>query len=546
MFSCQDDERLPPLPLLRHNPPAIGRTASLIPLVLAAWAGALSLTPAALAHPDSGESQTGAAQIAPPPHFRVVVVEDFTAADLESFAKRAAVGLLVPGVGSVTNRHAALESLVRGADVNPYLTRAPGQGPVLHTQYVETLPPSWTHVIAVALPPGGPLRSNETRYPIAVIGGGYHGLLTSPTTRIRGLVSIVDVAPTALGHVRGALGFAPVADPLPQLRLLDGQIHANDRLKMATLIIIACCLVLLAVVRPRAALPAVLAALGVNLVAGAAHVASEPLLVAMMLLGTIAGGLLVAQLCTGERRLLAAILAVLFVYLVLFVLHPEWVAITPLGPTQNSRFWGIGNQLETLLLAPIVAGASIASRRYGLAGFGAFALLALVLVTDNRLGSDGGGAIVFGVALAYVGARVLRLGWRGFLTLLLLDGAVVTAIIELNLRLPGPDHLRSAFAHGIPGLLSVAADRLPLAYLPALHQWPLLVPLGLMLAAAFAVAVRACERSSRDLVFAASLALAISLLVNDSGTYELAGGVAVIAALARFTTAVATVPDVGV
>jgi hypothetical protein len=263
----------------------------------------------------------------------------------------AAVGLLVPGVGSLTNRHTALESLVRGEGINPYLQHTPKQRPLLRVLHRDRLPRLLGNVIVVALPPGGPLRSNETRYPIAVIGTGYRGLLTSPTTRILGLVSIVDVAPTALGRARGALGFAPTSDPVSQLQLLDGQIHANDRLKLTTLIILACTLVLLAIAWPRAPLPAVLSALAMNLVAGAAHVANEPLLVAMMSLGTIAGGFLLARLCRGERRLLAAILATLLVYVVLLVLHPDWVAITPLGPTQNSRFWGIGNQLETLLVA---------------------------------------------------------------------------------------------------------------------------------------------------------------------------------------------------
>ena len=505
----------------------------------AAWVGALALSPSALAHVEPAGGPAAGVQLAKPrPHFKVVLVERFTVADLRDLTKKAAVGLLVPGVGSVTNRHAALESLVRGVDVNPYMHRAPTQRALLRIIHRETLPGRWG-VIVVALPPGGKLRSNETRYPIAVIGGGYHGLLTSPTTRIPGLVSIVDVAPTALGWARGALGFAPTADPVPQLRLLDGQIHANDRLKLPTLIIIACSLVLLAAVRPRAALPAVLAALVMNLVAGGTQVASEPLLVAMMLVGTIGGGLALVNLCSGERRLLAAVLAVLGAYLVLLVLRPDWVAITPLGPTQNSRFWGIGNQLETLLLVPVVAGAALAAKRYGKTGFAAFALLALVLVTDNRLGSDGGGAVVFGVALAFIGARVLRLGWRGFLTLLLLDGGVVATIIGIDLRTPGPNHLRSAFSHGISGLVAVVADRLPLAYAPALRQWPILLPLAVFMGVAFAVAVRACENRSRDLVLGAALAVALSLLVNDSGTYELAGGVTVIAALARFTAAVA-------
>jgi hypothetical protein len=482
------------------------------------------------------------------PHFRVMVVEGFTLADLKRYSSYAAVGLLVPGVGAVTDRHAALQSLLRGQDINPYIKRAPHeQPPLIKIVHRENLPPKphWDTII-LALPPGGPLRSNETRYPIAVIGGAYHGLLTSPTTRIPGLVSIVDVAPTALGWPRGFLGSNATRDPFPQLRRLDGQISANDRLKLATLIILACTLVLLALVLAYAALPAVLAALTVNLVAGATHVASEPLLVAMMFLGTIVGGVGLARLCRDERRLLAAILSVLAVYTVLLVLHPDWVAITPLGPTQNARFWGIGNQLETILVAPVLAGAAIAGRRYGLAGFGSFALLALILVTDNRLGADGGGAVVFGVALAFIGARVLRLGWRGFVTLLLLDATVVTAIIELNLRLPGPYHLRSAFSHGLPGLADVVAHRVPLAYLPALDQWPLLLPLGLFLVGVFVVVLRATEKRSRDLVLAASLALLVSLLVNDSGTYELAGGVGVLATLARASSSFASASETSV
>lgn len=500
-------------------------------VLLACAAGLAFARPAVAAFPTSHD------QAVPwRPHFRVFVIENFPVGQLRHLESRAAVGLLVPGVGALTDRHVALESLVRASDVNPYLhfRVRPKKRPlfrVIHRKELWPLPKG--NVILLALPPGGPLRSNETRYPIAILGAGYRGLLTSPTTRIPGLVSVVDVAPTALGHVRGFLGHSNAANPAPQLRLLDGQISANNRLKMATLFILAGTLVLLALVAPRAAMPAVLAALAVNLVAGATHVASEPLLVTMMFLGTLIGGLLIAWVCARERALLAAIIAVLIVYAVLMALRPAWVAITPLGPTENSRFWGIGNQLETILVAPVVAGAAIASRRYGIAGFGAFALLALAIVTANQLGSDGGGAIVFGVALAFVGARVLRLGWRGFLTLLALDAAAVTVIVELNLSVPGTDHLRSAFSNGITGLLRVMADRIPLAYGPALAQWPLLLPLGLVFVVAVVAAVRAAEKRARDLVIAASLALLVSLLVNDSGTYELAGGITVLAALAR-------------
>jgi len=54
------------------------------------------------------------------------------------------------------------------------------------------------------------------------------------------------------------------------------------------------------------------------------------------------------------------VVGVLALHCLLFVMRPGWVALTPLGPTQNSRFWGIGNQLETLLLVPLLAGALLA------------------------------------------------------------------------------------------------------------------------------------------------------------------------------------------
>jgi len=509
----------------RHARAEYRRDIRRLPVITLLLAAASAFAPSAFARPFAGGPHR--------PTFDVVLVEGMSPAQLHSLARRGAVGLLVPGSGSLTDRRSALASLVRGADVNPYIRGRIAGRPVLSVVHRDA-PPLRPYTIVVALPPGGRLRSNDRRFPIAVLGGGFHGILTSPTTRIPGLVSIVDVAPTALGRARGALSSLRSTTPIADLHRLDGRIHANNRLKLPTLIIVACALLLLAAVRPRVGVPAVLAALATSLVAGAANVTSEPLLVAMVVVGTLGGGLALARACRSEGRLLVAILAVMAAYLVLLVLHPDWVAITPLGPTQNSRFWGIGNQLETLLLAPVLVGAAIAGRRWGVPGFAAFAVLSLVLVTDNRLGSDGGGAMVFGVALAFVGARVLRIGARGFAVLLACFGALALGIVLLDLGSPGPDHLRSAFAHGVPGLLAVAANRVPLAYAPALRQWVILVPVALSFAAAFALALRLSRRRGADLVLGAGLAILASLLVNDSAPYELTAGVAVLAALARF------------
>ena len=68
-----------------------------------------------------------------------------------------------------------------------------------------------TTTIYVSLPPPGS-HHNVTRYPVAIVGPGYRGLLTSGSTRIDGLVSLADIAPTAKAIAAGR----DAADPLPQ------------------------------------------------------------------------------------------------------------------------------------------------------------------------------------------------------------------------------------------------------------------------------------------------------------------------------------------
>jgi hypothetical protein len=470
------------------------------------------------------------------PPFRVIILDHMAGWQLRLFAKHGAVGLLMPGVGPTTNFRQALAQLVRGEEVNAHLGGVPA-GPRYLSANLVTGTPSGTRIIVVTLPPRGDPVANDKRYYVAVIGGGFHGLLKSPTTRIPGLVSIVDIAPTALGWTHGRLASVDNAKPIPSLKSLNAQIHANNRLKLAALIVLACFVALLTAVRPRAASTAVPAALVTSIVLGAAQTTNEVAILAVLIGGTVLGGLWLERLCRTDGRLLALFVGVIVLHLVLLSARPDWVALTPLGPTQNSRFWGVGNQLETLLLAPLLAGAAIAARRFGAIGFGAFALLGIVLITDNRFGSDGGGAIVVGVAFAFLGARVLRLGARGFVTLLLAAATVVLWIVSRNLQAAGPNHLRSAFSHGLAGIWAVAENRVPLSYVPALQNWTLVLPLGLWLLASYAIALYLARRRAptRDLVFALGLALLTSLLVNDSATYELTGGVAALAALARFS-----------
>jgi hypothetical protein len=474
------------------------------------------------------------------PPFRVLIFDHLSQSQFDSLAARGAVGLLVPGVGPTTNRRQALAELERGAEVNAHLGGVPSGPRLIPGPSLATGTPTGCCFVIVELPPRGAPVANDKRYPVVVLGHGFHGLLTSRTTRIPGLVSIVDIAPTTLGRERGTLYSTPSSDPVASLASLNRQIHANNRLKLAALIVVACFIALLTAVRPRAATTAIPAALFTSIALGAAQISNEVAILAVLIVGTVAGGLWLARLCRTDSRLLGLCLGVILLHLWLLAARPEWVALTPLGPTQNSRFWGIGNQLETLLLAPLLVGAALAAKRFGVVGFATFALLALVLVTDNRFGSDGGGAIVLGVAFAYLGARTLRLGTRGFVTLLLLLATVILGLVSYNLRGPGPDHLRSAFGHGLSGLFAVARNRVPLAYEPALHNWTMLVPLGIWFVVSLGIAYRFARRpSTRDLVVALGLGLITSLLVNDSYTYELTGGVAALGAVARFVPTIA-------
>ena len=480
-----------------------------------------------------------AARVTPPGEgLHVVVVDRMSDATFATLARRGAVGLLRPGYGPTTNRRRALAELVRGKEVNARLGGVPTGKPLINVNSVPVFN-NCKLCIVVQLPPRGRPISNDRLYRVAVIGGGFHGLLSSPTTHIPGLVSVVDIAPTDLpGHPSTTLSWTPSKDAVGQLSRLGHAIESNNRLKFPVLFILAGVLLALALLGLRAAVTAVPAALLVNLALGVGQVSNEVLLCAAISAGTVLVALGLARLCRSESALLALYGGVVALYAFVMVTRPEWQAVNPFGPTQNSRFWGIGNQVETLLLAPLLAGAFLARRRFGIVGFAAFGVFGLVVMTDNRLGADGGGAIALGIALAVLGTRLFKLGARGFVGLLASAALAVLWIVSRGLAEPGPNHLRSAFSDHGGGLLSSLESRVPLSYVPALHAWQLVVPLLFVLAAAFALAWRAArQRSTRDVLLAFGVAIVTSLLVNDSAAYELTAGIAVVGAFARFAPA---------
>ncbi|HEY3069192.1 MAG TPA: hypothetical protein VGJ34_02660, partial [Gaiellaceae bacterium] len=181
--------------------------------------------------------------------FRVVVVPGLGFEDLPALAERGAVGLLVPGSGPETSGLAARAALVRGQVTNSL--RGITTGPrLISFETSKTIPDGPAIIVGL---PSGPAQANTRRYPVAVIGGGYEGLLTSASTRITGLVSIVDIAPTALGREDG-LGWTPDGNGAARVSALDDRISANNQYRIPATFLVVVLVLVLTLAWPRAGL----------------------------------------------------------------------------------------------------------------------------------------------------------------------------------------------------------------------------------------------------------------------------------------------------
>src|SRR5256714_1417814 len=152
--------------------------------------------------------------------FRVYILDRISDKTFDLLANRGAVGLLRPGYGPTTNRRRALAELVRGTEVNARLGGVPAGKPLIDAAKASAYP-NCHQCIVVHLPPRGAPTSTDQLFRIAIIGHGFHGLLSSPTTHIPGLISVADVAPTALGgHPATTLSWTPSTNGVGHLSRL--------------------------------------------------------------------------------------------------------------------------------------------------------------------------------------------------------------------------------------------------------------------------------------------------------------------------------------
>jgi mono/diheme cytochrome c family protein len=403
----------------------------------------------------------------------VRVVDPFP---LDRYVGTGAVGLAVPGAGPTVTRESALNTLLTGKVVSSLLGGAP-TGPAL-IELGDGPPPD----TLVVLPPSG--RTENTRYPIAVTPGR-RGVLTSSSTRIDGLVSLSDVA-------HGRLEVVSVRDPVATLQRLEHRIERNDRIRLPLTLLLGGLVYIAAVLAPGLAPRLVLLGLAANLwLAGWWVVAVVALAAALLPLGLA---------CTS----------VLLAYLLVLGLDAESVALSPFGPSQAGRFYGVSNLLETMLLVPALLGPALLGR-LGVAVAG----LSLVAVAGSRFGADGGGLLVLLAAYAtlLVRTRGVRLDSRRVAALVAAGIAAAIVLVGLDAAIGGSSHVTQAVGDGPGAVLGDIADRLELS---ARRTFGAVGPAFAVLASLVVVVVVATRRPRRPLTDAVLVALLVSLVVNDT------------------------------
>ena len=332
-------------------------------------------------------------------------------------------------------------------------------------------------VIAIQRVPGGK-RGQLLWVGAAGLPGGPRKELTSATTQQRGLVSSVDIAPSALSwlhrpipeEMRGRTIEADGTLDGAALRSFDARLRVIGARRLPALGFLLCGWALLLVAAAIARSPAAKAramragALGVlwspvAVLVPAALAPSAAVEYALIAVLCLALGALSDLLLPWPRALLAPAIAAPVAIVVDALAHTQLLVRSVLGPNPvlGARFYGVGNELKSGLAVLVLAAVAAAlypsadrPRRQSLAWvLGAGALLALI-EGSARIGAGVGGVILVcaGTAVAAVllapGALTRR---RALLALIApVAGLVVLAGVDLATA-HGSGHFTGSVLH---------------------------------------------------------------------------------------------------
>lgn len=420
-----------------------------------------------------------------------------------------ALGLYVPGAGGTVSRAGAIAALRRGTVEND-LDKPHGKILVdlAFGVPIEPLQPG----VYISLPPPGE-HPNTKRYGVMIFGAGYDGILTSESTRIRGLVSIADIAPTAVALQEGRsppIRSKPDPDAFEDLRRLDARLTRVHHDRGWVFVTVVLTIIALAAFAPRAAGLGGAAAMTASLLLSWAGATRFGLVIAAMAALTI----VLAVAGSSSRRVLPSVVAAFFAaFTIVLAVDPELNSLAVLGarPDGGGRFYGVGNQVETLLLPPVLLAVAIGGLRW----LFPLAALAFVAIGWSKAGADGGGLLVFATALGVLGFRLRGLAAtpRRLAFLAVTIVVVGLAFVGLDAVLGGSSHVTRAVGSGPDSLLGSLGHRLHLSWASATDHWyRILIFLG-CLAALVLMGTMQPRRATVDALLAG---LAVSLLVNDT------------------------------
>lgn len=438
---------------------------------------------------------------------------------------------------------------------------------------IDRLPPkgSYRLLIAIAWPTG---RSDEP-VPIGIAGRGFHGNLTSDSTRTHGYVLSTDVAPTILErfgigvpsemsgqpiHSEGAVDPAAIESLVERMDVISSRRGPVIGLPIVAWLLAAA---VVSLFRRRAARVAVrllglsVVYLPLLLLLGAALEPAEGVEALLVALGAPALAAVTLALLRDFRALAVASLLTVLAYAVDVIAGSPLTSLSLLGPNPGLgvRFYGIGNELEALLAVLVVAGTGAALAGFARAwprrklelAFALVGLLAAFVFAAGRFGADVGAAIVFPAGAVVAAVAAAGRGRRTALLAVIAVPFAVLALLALIDLLSGADaHLtRSVLdAGGLGDLADVAQRRLQLSA----HSFSRPVLLAFLpLVAAFAILawvrrdrLRAWLEgvpAMRAGLVGALAATAVGTLANDSGALLLEIGTAYLLVFTGFAWA---------
>jgi hypothetical protein len=345
-------------------------------------------------------------------------------------------------------------------------------------------------LIAIERPP--PAENRELA--IGVAGAGMDGTLTSDSTRMRGYVLSIDLAPTILERLGLTVPDEVSGEPIEAEGAVDPAFvqRLDDRLAVigprrgpviGTSLLIWVGLAALAglAFRPRGlrcALPLLAVTVAYLPAALLLTAALQPSELAERLIAGIgppALALVTLRLVSPYGALAIAGAVSVLGYAIDVIAGSSLTELSLMGPNPAGgvRFFGIGNELEATMaaLVPIATGAALVawaprvSRRGTALAFALTGLIAVAAFAPGRFGADVGAAISIPVGAAVAVAVCLGGPSRRLLLVIAVPIVVLAALAAADLLLGGGAHLtRSVLrAGGFDQLADVAERRLRLS-----------------------------------------------------------------------------------